>query len=769
MRRSRVQIFGGRGYLRSNVAERFQRELRVDRIWEGTSEIQRLIVVRALERRGRRGDDSLTTVDLSRLIRPASIAVVGATDRPASYGAQTLLNLEAVGFPGAVWGVNPKRTEVLGRPCVPSVADLPEPVDAVVVAIPAAGVSEAIDQAGAQGCGGAVVFSAGFAEVPDGVGLQRELVAAAERHRLPVCGPNCNGIVAMHHRAVLWGDALTLHEPGAVALISQSGNVAVNALATRRGLRFHTVVASGNQAVLSAADYLDFLAREDGVASIALYLEDDGGPRLCEGLAACAESGVRVVVLKVGSSAAGARAAAAHSAALAGDQRIFRALIEEAGAIWAHDVHDLLELAKTLAVRPPSSRPRSAGGLAIMTCSGGDSAQGADEAQRLGLELPALSPETCERLDGLVPPAATVANPLDYTAMIWGEGETLRQIVRALGEDPAIDLVLAFYDQFPELTGAVADASDAVREGIIAGAGDSPATTMICSTLPELLDDAAAWQCVQAGIPAVAGLRTGLACAAALRVAPGDPARLLEIERAAEAARDAGAGAGAGAGADVDWLAEHESKALLRTGGVDVVAGRLVRDEDDAVLAFAELGGPIGLKLSAARIQHKSDFGGLELSLRSETEVRAAFGRLRALAGATNAAVLAERMAGPGVELIVAVRADAVVPALVVGLGGVWTEVLTDVAIVPLPASAGRIEQALRSLRGAPLLTGGRGATPLDVAAAARLAERAGEILLEESLELLELNPVLVGPRGAIALDATARRRVRTAVPAGAA
>ncbi|MGA8337423.1 MAG: CoA-binding protein, partial [Solirubrobacteraceae bacterium] len=307
-------------------------------------------------------------------MRPRSIAVVGATDRPGSYGAQTLLNLDAVGYPGEVWGVNPRRASVLGRPCVPSVSDLPEAVDAVVVAIPAAGVASALEEAGARGCGGAVVFSAGFAEFSGGVGLQADLVAAARHHGLPVCGPNCNGIVATHARTALWGDALTPREPGAVALISQSGNVAVNALVTRRGLRFHTVVASGNQAVLRAADYLEYLAFDEGVGSIALYLEDDGGPGLCDGLAACASAGVRVVVLKVGSSKAGASAAAAHSGALAGDQRIFHALIEEAGAVWADDVHDLLELAKTLAVpghraamlgrRAPA---RGGGGLAIMT------------------------------------------------------------------------------------------------------------------------------------------------------------------------------------------------------------------------------------------------------------------------------------------------------------------------------------------------------------------------------------------------------------------
>jgi acetyl-CoA synthetase len=693
-------------------------------------------------------------VDLSRLLHPRSIAVLGATDRAAAYGAQALLNLDAIGFDGPVWGVNPKRAEVLGRPCVPTLADLPEPVDAVVMAIPAAGVPDAVEQAGARGCGGAVVIGAGFAEVPEGVELQRELVAAAERRGLPVCGPNCNGVVAMHARAVLWGDALSPSEAGPVALVSQSGNVAVNALATRRGLRFHTVIASGNQAVLSAADYLSFLATEPDLGAIALYLEDDGGPRLCDGLAACAQAGIRVAVLKVGSSPAGARAAAAHSAALAGDQRIFRALIEEAGGVWADDVHELLELAKTLAVRP-KGRPRAGGGLAIMTCSGGDSAQGADEAQQLGLELPALAPATCERLREILPIAATVANPLDYTAMLWGERDTLSALVRTVGEDPGIDQVLVFYDQFPGLTGSMADASDAVREGIVAGAAASPAATMICSTLPELLDDDAAWQCVQAGIPAVAGLRTGLACAAALRAAPGDPARLREIARTA-ARHQAG---------QAEWLSEHDGKELLRAGGIDVVDGRLVSNATDATLALSELGGSIALKLSSPTLQHKTELAAVWLGLETDAEVAAAFAQLEPLARQLGADVLAERMAAPGVELIVAARADAVVPALVIGLGGVWTEVLGDVAIVPLPADAARIERAVRSLRGAPLLTGGRATAPVDVLAVARLAQRVGELLIEESLDLLELNPILAGPAGAVAVDATARRRIPVAAP----
>ncbi|MGZ4197517.1 MAG: acetate--CoA ligase family protein [Solirubrobacteraceae bacterium] len=681
---------------------------------------------------------------LERLLRPRSVAVVGATDRDGSYGAQALISLDAIGFPGQVWGVNPGRSEALGRPCVPSLADLPEAVDAVVVAIPAMGVPDVIEQAGALGCGGAVVFSAGFAEVTEGAGLQAELVAAAQRHALPVCGPNCNGIVAAHSATALWGDALEPHEPGAVALISQSGNVAVNALATRRGLRFHTVIASGNQAVLGAADYLELLAGEDGLRSVALYLEDDGGPRLCEGLAACAQSGVRVVVLKVGSSAAGARAAAAHSAALAGDQRVFRALIEEAGGIWAGDVHELLELAKALSV---SGASRARDGLAIVTCSGGDSAQGADEAARSGLELPALAPATRDRLREQLPDAATVANPLDYTAMIWGDSGAVGGLVSTIGADPDVGQVLVFYDQPAGLVGAVEESWGAVREGIIVGAAASPAPTMVVSTLPELLDDEAAWRFAQSGVPAVAGLRTGIRCAAAMRTPPGDAQRLREIAAFAQAVA---------ADRDSRWLAEHDTKQLLRDAGVRVVDGRVVLGADDAALALEELGGHIALKLSAASVQHKSELGGVVVGLDGESAVRAVYARLAPLAKSRDGVVLAERMAPAGVELLIAARTDAVVPALILGLGGIWTELLDDVAIVPLPATAARIERALRSLRGAPLLLGGRGRLPVDLAGACELACAVGALLAERSLALVELNPVFVSAEGAIVADAKA-------------
>jgi acetate---CoA ligase (ADP-forming) len=697
-------------------------------------------------------------MDLAPLLQPRSIAVVGATSRPGAYGDETLRNLRRIGFRGRVWGVHPTRRRVHGRTCVPSVADLPDPVDAVVVAIPAAGVPEVIEQAGARGCGGAVVYAAGFGETADGERLQDELRSAAARHALPVCGPNCDGIVALHDHAALWGDAFVPREAGHVAVVSQSGNVAVNALAARRGLRLHTVVSCGNQAVVDAGDWLHAVAQLDGVRSVAAFLESDGdGARLCQALALCADAGIGVAVLKVGASAAGASAAAAHTGAVAGDHAAFRALVEEAGAAWARDVHDLLELAKALAVR--RARPRGDGGLAILTCSGGDSGLGADEAQRHGLELPALQAKTAQRVRALLPAAATVANPLDYTAVIWGEVETLRDMIAAVGEDPGVDHTLVFYDQPVGLEGPVRESWDAVREGIRAGAEASPVPTLVASTLPELLDDEAAWELASADVAAVAGLRTALACAQALRRAPGDPARLRAIAAAA------------GPSAPGDWLDEASAKAILAGAGIRVPPGRIARDEDDAADIFARLGRPVALKLVSADLRHKTEAGAVALGLEDERNVRWAYRDLvragnpthpppnhRAHAGAR---VLVEAMAPPGIELLVSARRDAVVPVLTVGLGGVWTEAFGDAVVIPLPADAPRVERALRSLRAAPLLAGARTGAPVDVAAAA-LAARAGSLLLDQDLELIELNPVLVNARGAVAVDAVVRTGART-------
>ena len=692
---------------------------------------------------------TVPTPDPTPLLEPRSIAVVGANDRPGSYADIVLRNLERACFEGDVWGVNPRREEVHGRPCVASVSDLPDPVDAVVVAIPAASVPDVIAQAAAAGCGGAVVLSAGFGEIEEGRELERQLREAATAGGLPLCGPNGNGIVAVRSRAPMWGDSVAPLEPGGVAMISQSGNVAVNALGSRRGIRYHTVLSTGNQVTLDASDWLAALCERDGVRSVAMFLESDGdGERLAEALALCADRGVRVAVLKAGSTEAGQRAASAHTGAVAGEQRVFRALIEEAGGAWARDFHELLELARVLA--EPRARPRGDGGLAILTCSGGDSTIAADEAGRLGAELPALAPETTQRLTDLLPAAATVGNPLDYTAMIWGDTDLLRRITVAVGDDPAIDQLLILYDHPQGLAPEAAAEWAAVRAGIVAGADETEAATLVASTLPDLIDDEASGELAGRGVPAVAGLRTALVCARALRIPPADADRLREIAAAASSIQRRGSEGGD------RWVDEIDAKELLRSAGLSVPEGRVVASEVEAAVATRELGGPVAIKLSSPGLLHKSDADALRLDVETEETARAAYRDLSCAGGAA-ARVLVERMAPPGVELLVAARADAVVPALVIGLGGIWAEALDDVAIVPLPAGAERVTKAIRSLRGAAALDGGRGRDAVDVDGVAELAAGVGSLLLDSGLDLIELNPVSVHREGCIALDALAR------------
>jgi acetyl-CoA synthetase len=307
-----------------------------------------------------------------------------------------------------------------------------------------------------------------------------------------------------------------------------------------------------------------------------------------------------------------------------------------------------------------------------------------------------------------------------------------------------------------------------VREGIVLGAEVSAAPVLVAATLPELLDDASAADFGARGVPAVCGLREGLLSARALqgRAGPGAEvaARLRAIGAVARAdvARSPGADAVGGAGAG-RWLAEHEAKALLRRAGVAVVPGRAAAGEDDALAAAHEVGWPVALKRSVPGLTHKTETGALALGVADEATLRREYRRLAeggaAIAGGAVApvAVLVEAMAAGEVELLVAARRDAVVPALVIGIGGTWAELLDDAAVIPLPASPERVEAAIRSLRGAPLLCGGRGRTELDVHAAARLAAAAGDVLLAEGLEVLELNPVVVSRHGTLALDAVAR------------
>ena len=497
---------------------------------------------------------------------------------------------------------------------------------------------------------------------------------------------------------------------------------------------------------LDASDWLAALGERDGVRSVALFLESDGdGAKLAEALARCAERGVGVAVLKVGSSEAGARAAAAHTGALAGDQRVFRALVEEAGAAWAERPARAAGARRALA--EPRARPRGDGGLAVLTCSGGDSGVAADEAERLGIELPPLAPATARAARGAAAAdAATIGNPLDYTAMIWGETDAAApRSSTAVGDDPAIDQLL-ISTTIPEgLAPRPRLPGRAVREGLVARRRRHRGghARRLHPARPDRR------RARRSSSPSAACRRSPACarrCSAPARCAapPADPARLRAIAAAARAPAVPTPG-------DGGWLGEAEAKELLRGAGVAGARGRRGRRAPTSASGRARgIGWPVALKLSLPRAPPQERGGRARARDRRRGRAAAAYARLRSVAaGRRRAGSWSSGWPRPGVELLIAARADAVVPALVVGLGGIWTEALDDVAIVPLPADA-RAGRARRCARCAARRCSPAGAAASRSPSTPRPSsprERA-MLLLERGLALLELNPVVVAPGG---------------------
>jgi acyl-CoA synthetase (NDP forming) len=379
-----------------------------------------------------------------------------------------------------------------------------------------------------------------------------------------------------------------------------------------------------------------------------------------------------------------------------------------------------------------------------VTCSGGDAVTAADEAERLGVPLATLSGESVERLRALLPPGVVVTNPLDHTNALWDDTERIRALVDVLAEDPGVSQVLYVQDTPHDLPEEAAAEWARTRDGVVEASPGTPRG--VVSALPELMPDDVAESLTARGVTPLLGINAALKGLHANAAAAADPCRLRGIARAARAAQ----------GEPGRWLAEHEAKELLARCGVPVPRGRAAATAEEAVAVSHELGSSVAVKLSHPEVQHKTDIGGLALGLADPHEVREAARRF--LAMRPDAMVLVETMGQSGLELLVSVSRDGVVPHLVVGLGGIWTELLADVVIVPLPADTARVREAFLQLRGHPLLTGGRGRPPVDLGAVAGLAVAAAKAFDQEGLSLVELNPVIATPDGALAVDAVIRR-----------
>ncbi len=683
--------------------------------------------------------------DIRRLIAPRSIALIGAgawTDLVAAGSA-------AVGFDGKLWRVHPTRPSTKANPYYRSVEELPEAPDAAFLAVPnheAPGVARAL---AARGAGGFVCFTAGFSETgtPSGHALTRDLLASAGP--LPFFGPNCYGFVNYFDRVALLPDQVVGKAPErGVALICQSGTIALTLMFNERSLPIGYLFTVGNQARLAVEDLIETLCGDPRVSAFGLYLEGIKDPeRFAQAAARARDAGKPIAVIKTGRTAAAVRTAHSHTGALAGEDSVFDAFCRQAGLARCDTLGALCEVLKLLHV----GGPLGGGKVLIMGASGGDMAMTADVARDLALEFAPIPPAPAATLRGLLSDRVTVANPFDLHTYLWFDPPALRKVfstVLGSGYD-----AVGFMLDCPPDGKADTDAFDAVIEVYIDAARGSATRAALIASLPETLGERVRRLCLGGGVVPMQGQREALE-ALALAAAIGRAWRSGSAPRLQRSSR-----ALLSPSTPARTLAEREAKAALAQYGVATPRGALAAPAD-AAAAAAAIGFPVVIKAAGADLEHKSELGGVVLNVRNEVEAMRAAARLAALSGT----LLIEEMIVDGVaELLVGVVADRQFgQVLLLGAGGVQTELLHDTATLLPPWTAEDIEAALRGLKIGALLGGFRGRPAGDVAAAVAAVQAVGRFASAQLDVLIEIdvNPLIVRPRGsgAIAVDALIRR-----------
>ena len=661
--------------------------------------------------------------DLRRLLAPHSIAVVGGA--PAE---QVVRQCRKLGFEGAIWPVHPTRDQLGGVPCLRTLDELPDVPDAVFLGVNRHATIAAVRTVAAMGAGGAVCYGSGFAESGDGR-LQEELLDAAGG--MPFFGPNCYGFVNTFDRVALWPDehGMARHERGA-AIVSQSGNVAVNLTFQQRGLRLGSMITVGNQASLGTEDAIAVLLDDQRITSIGLFLE---AVRDAQQFAAVAmrarEQGVPLVALQTGRSEAGAQIANSHTGSMAGRAAAYDALFERYGVATVRTPAELLETLKLLDQGGPLSGRR----IVSLSCSGGEASLVADRSEPTTLRFEPFADHQRTAIEATLTELVSVSNPFDYHTFMWGDRAAMAATFTAVMDGPQ-DATMLVLDAPPDprndpsswyvAADALADAARATgRRGVVVG------------TLAECINEPFRAHISAQGLTPLLGLSEGLTAleAAAIVGAPVSPVAHAPV-------------ATPGATAVLD---EATAKARLRELGVAVPDGRVVPG-DGVLAAAAAIGYPVTLK--ALGHAHKSEAGAVKVGLRDEAALSAALAAMPA----TPAGFLVEATVTDVVaEVLVTVRRDAPIGWLVtVGHGGVTTELWSDLAHLLAPVSAADVKRALSSLRSAPLLRGFRGRPAADVAALARLVVQLTEAVVGTDVVEVELNPVLVTPHGAVAVDA---------------
>ncbi len=697
------------------------------------------------------------------MLEARSVALVGASSRTGSLGERMVAEVSRSPASPRIHLVNPRYQRIDGRPCHPSLADLPETVDLVMLGVPDSALAEQLALAARRGDRSAVIFGGAY-EIPEvapgTAGLRARLADTAQAAGMAVCGAGCMGFVNVAYglRAVGYVEPDPL-PAGPVALITHSGSVFSALLRTRRALGFTLAVSSGQELVTPAAAYARYALSLPQTRVLGLVLEAIREPCLLQEVltAACAAD-IPVVLLAAGSSETGRAMVSAHSGALAGQDGSWQALADAYGV---HRVGDFAEMADTLELFAIGRRVRpvrradgvSRAGIATVHDSGLERAHTADLAAELTVPFAAISDATRERLAGVLDPGLEAANPLD----MWGSSrdaqQQLTESLAALADDPAVAAVALAVDLVTEF-----DGDRTYPAAVSAAARRTAKPLVVLANIAAAVDPAAATGLRRAGIPVLEGARSGLL---ALR-------HLLDhAARAARADEPRPAVPPVDAARRDHWarvLAQGDPDGaallgLLQAYGIRVARARPARTADGALAAAGQIGYPVVLKTGAPGIAHKSDAGGVVLGIRDPAGLAAAY---QDLAGRLGPRVLVCETADPGTELALGITRDPDLgPLVVVGAGGLLVEFLADRVVALPPTDHTQALRMLDRLRVAGLLAGVRGQPPADTGAVAEAVVAVSMIARElgDHLEALDINPLICGPAGAIAVDALAVRR----------
>jgi acyl-CoA synthetase (NDP forming) len=699
------------------------------------------------------------TENLRRLFEPSSVAVLGASDSPSKVGSRPILLLQKYGFAGDIYPINPGRAEIAGLKAYPDLAALPQVPDVVVFCVPAKDVVAAVRQCAERGVGAAIIYTSGFGEIDEaGRETEQELRAIASESGLIVCGPNCQGTANFHNGAVLNFTSALMRErlpSGNIGLVTQSGLVGGLMVTSccERGLGIGYLVSTGNEAGMTLSDAIRHMAGDERIRAIAGYVEQVRDlPAFREAVLLARRNGKPVFVLKVGRSPDAARAAASHTGSLAGAAELYDAAFAEMGVIVAESLEELSDLTMafaTIASKPAGKR------VGILTNSGGLGVFSADEVFRQGLSMAAFAPSTNEAIAGRLPDFGSAANPVDISTQAFSDIDAVGSHLDHICADDGVDMVAVTFGL--QFLNARPLAEHIIR---VSARTDKPLFVSWVSS-----DEAAAAALRAAGIPVFSDPARAIRCArhladfAALPVSGGSDVVAPELpESVLCALREAATSGGA--------LSEHAMLRVLARAGLPVPSMRLCSDGPSAAAAFREIGaGAVAVKIASPDIVHKSEAGGVTLNVTTAAATRAAAEAMLTSVRSSHPeakidGVIVAEMIGGGSEVYIGAKRDPLLgPFVMVGFGGIFIEIMNDIAIAPAPVSADQAEALIRKLRAFAILDGARGKPPADIAALADVVVKVSMLIAASSdLAELDLNPVVVRPRGqgVVVLDASA-------------